>query len=166
MMSPAKWLWLSLLLGGTVFWIPDVVIPALAPNEQGGAITLACPTALIVFYALVLRCRRAERSGPSTAMFSLIGVWVLGQLFMMLAQTVRGSGFLAGYDWRSETGYLVVSSFVPTRIFEASALEGSEIALVLGTIAMIICHLIEERARWIIPPSLWAAVKVRHSKKN
>jgi len=98
-------------------------------------------------------------------MFSLIGVWVLGPLFMMLGQAVRSGGILAEFYWR-DTGKLVLVGFLPTWTFEWSALEGSRIALVLGTIAMIICHLIEERARWIIPPSLWAAVKLRHSRKN
>lgn len=163
-MSSAKWLWLSLLLGGTVFWIPDVVIPALAPNEQGGAVTVACPAALIVFYVLVLRRRRAERSGPSTAIFALIGVWVLALSFTLLAQRVRG-GEGSGFGW-GEFGYLLVSSFLPTRIVLFVTLEGSIFALWLGTIAMIICHLIEERARWIIPPSIWSFVKLLHSKKN
>jgi hypothetical protein len=72
-MSSWKWFWLSLLGGGVAFWMPDVVIPALDPNEQGVAVTVLCPIVLILFYAAVLRLRRAERSGPSTAIFAIIG---------------------------------------------------------------------------------------------
>jgi hypothetical protein len=162
-MSSWKWIWLSFLGGGTAFWISDVVIPALDPNEQGVAATVACPIVLIVFYTAMLRLRRADRSGPSTAIFALLGIWVLGEWFMMLAQTFRGSGFKAGFEWR-ELGYLLVSSFKPMEVHEMAALEGNLIALWLGTMAMLICHLAFELSRWIIPPSLWATLKPRRAR--
>ena len=162
-MSSWKWFWLSLLLGGIVFWIPDVIIPALDPNEQRIAVTFACPAALILFYVAVLRRRRTEGSGPSTAIFALIGIWLLGTPFMMLAQTARGSGFRAGFKW-GEIVYLLVSGLLPTQVFDMSTLEGSLIAIMLGTMAMIMCHLLFETTRWIVPPSLRAALKLHHSR--
>jgi hypothetical protein len=162
-MSSRKWFWLSLLGGGAAFWICDLIIPTLDPNEQRGLVTVACPTFLILFYFAVLRLRRADGSGPSTAIFSLVGVWISALWFIMLAQTIRGSGFRAGFTWK-EFGYLLVSSFLPSRIVLFVTLEGSIIALWLGTVAMVICHVAFERTRWIVPPSLWAAL--RHLKSN
>jgi hypothetical protein len=164
-MSSWKWFLLSILGGGIVFWISDAIIPALDPNEQRGAVTVACPAVLIVFYVAMLRLRRSDRSGPSTAIFTLFGIWVLAPWFTMLAQSVRGSGFRAAFEWR-EFGDLLVSSFLPTRILEMVTLEGSVIALWLGTTAMIICHLAFERTRWLVPPNLWAALKLHHSTRD
>jgi hypothetical protein len=157
MKSPWKWFWLSFLGGGIAFWIPDLIVPALNRNEQGGAVTVACPAVLVLFYAAVLRFRKTERSGPSTAIFAICGMWILALLFVMLAQEIRAPGG-GGLSW-GQLGYLVVSSFLPTRIFELVALEGSIFALLLGTVVMIICHCIFERTRWIVPPSVWAVLR-------
>ncbi len=164
-MSSWKWFWVSFLGGGIAFWISDVIIPALNPNEQRGAVTVVCPVVLLLFYGVTLRVRRADRGGPSTAIFAICGMWVLALWFTMLAQTVRGNGFRGAFGW-GDFGYLLVSSFLPTRIFEFVSLEGTAIALVVGTLAMIICHLMFERTRWIIPVSIWTALRLRQSKHN
>jgi hypothetical protein len=160
--SSWNWSWVSFLGGGTAFWISDVIIPALDRNEQGYAVTAACPIVLILFYLAVLRLRKGEHSGPSTAVFAICGMWVLALSFTMLAQEIRAPG--GGWTW-GDFGYLLVSSFVPTRIVDFVTLEGSIIALWIGTVAMVICHSAFERNRWIVPPSLLAAFKPRHSKE-
>jgi hypothetical protein len=157
-MSSWKWFLLSFFGCGIAFWIPDLVIPAFDRNEQGYAVTVACPVVLILFYAVVLRLRKAERSGPSTAIFAICGTWVLALSFTLLAQEVRAPG--APYTW-GDFGYLFISSFLPWRIFEFVSLEGSIFALWIGTAAMIICHFKFEGNRWIVPPSVWAALKQR-----
>jgi hypothetical protein len=162
-MSSWKWFLLSLFGGGIAFWIPDVVIPAFDRNEQGYAVTAACPIVLILFYVAALRLRKGEPSGPSTAVFAILGMWVLALSFTMLAQTVRGNGFKGGEWTRGDFGYLFVSSFLPTRIVEFVMVEGSIVALCIGTIAMVICHFAFERGRWIILPRLWAALHRRAS---
>jgi hypothetical protein len=163
MRSQWKWFWLSFLGGGVVFWIPDLIIPALDRNEQGIAVTIACPTFLILFYAAMLHVRKLKRSGPSTAIFAVGGIWIMALSFTMLAQTIRGNGFKGGtWSW-GDFGYLFVSSFLPIRILEIVTLEGSIIALGVGTMAMIICHLLFEKTRWIVPPSLRGVL--RHMKQ-
>jgi hypothetical protein len=158
-MSSWKWSLLSLLGAGIAFWIPDIVIPAMDRNEQGGAVTVACPFVLLLFYAILIRIRRAERTGPSTAIFAIFGMWILAPLFTMLAQTVRGNGFEGGAWSRADFRYLFISSFLPTRIFELVTLEGSIVAIWLGTVAMIICHFVFEQTRWVVPPTLWALLR-------
>jgi hypothetical protein len=163
-MSSWKWFFLSFFGMGIAFWIPDVVIAAFDPNEQGGPTRVACPIVLILFYTFVLRLRKGDHSGPSTAFFAICGMWVLSLWFAMMAQTFRGNGF-KGLSWgelRYFLRYLLISSFVPTRIFDFVTLEGSIVALAIGTAAMVICHLAFERSRWILPPSFWAAL--RHAK--
>src|SRR5229473_8716811 len=84
-----KWFLLSFFGGAIVFWIPDIIIPAFKRDEQGYAVTAACPLASLLFYAVVLRLRRPMASGPSTAIFSIFGMWVLALPFAMLAQQMR-----------------------------------------------------------------------------
>ena len=160
-MSSWKWFLLSFFGGGIAFWISDLIIPALDRTEQRGAVTIACPIVLILFYSLLLRIRKGDRTGPSTAIFTILGMWVLALSFTELAQDIRSESF-SGFSW-GDLGFLVVSSFLPTRVFVLVTLEGSIVALLLGTVAMIVCHLLFEMERWIIPPSLWAAL--HHSKK-
>ena len=158
-MSSWKWFLLSFFGGGIVFWIPDIIIPALNRSEQGGAVTIGCPALLILFYMVVVRLRKVERSGPSTAIFAICGMWVLALWFTLWAQEIRAPG--PEYTW-GQFRYIFVSSFLPWRVLNYVALEGSLFALLIGTTMMIICHFRYERTRWIIPPGLWVAL--RHSK--
>lgn len=155
-MSSWKWFLFSFFGCAIAFWIPDIIIPALDRNEQGYAVTAACPILLILFYVVVLRLRRGDRLGPSTAISAVCGIWVLALSFTLLAQRIRG-GKGPELGW-GELGYLVVSSFLPSRIVVFTTLEGSILALLLGTVAMVICHLAFERPRWIVPPPLWKAL--------
>jgi len=159
-MSSWKWFLLSFFGGAIAFWIPDIIIPALKRDEQGYAVTAACPLASLLFYAVVLRLRRPMASGPSTAIFAICGMWVLALPFAMLAQQMRAEQW-GLFTW-ADVGYLFLSSFIPTRVVKFLALEGSILALFLGTLAMAVCHFVFERSRWIVPPSVWAAI--RHAK--
>jgi len=161
-MSSWKWFGVSFFGGATAFWIPDLVIPALDRNEKGYAVTVACPALLIVFYAVVLWLRKAERSGPSTAIFAICGMWVLALSFTTLSQWIRSEAGI-GFDWR-ELGYLLLYSFTPIRVLELVTLGGQIFALILGTLVMVNCRVIFERSRWIVPPSLSTAF--RRSRAN
>lgn len=158
-----KWFLLSFFGGGTVFWLPDLVIPALDRNEQGYAVTIACPVVVILFYLLLMRIRKAKREGPSTAFFALCGMWILALSFTLLAQWIRSEQGLGPFNW-GDLGYLLISSFMPTRIFEFVSLEGSIFALLLGTLVMIMFHFAFEIDRWIVPPGL--SVAFRRSRRT
>src|SRR5438309_8661374 len=157
-MSSWKWFLLSFFGGGIAFWISDLIIPALDRTEQRGAVTIACPIVLILFYSLLLRIRKGDRTGPYTAIFTILGMWVLALSFTMLAQEIRSEQGLGEFTW-GDVGYLLVSSFLPTRVFVLVTLEGSIVALLLGTVAMIVCHFAFEVDRWFVPPKLWAALR-------
>ena len=149
-MPSLKWVFLSSLGGGIAFWISDLIIPALDRSEQGGVVTIACPIVLALFYMMVLRIRKSDRTGPSTAVFAILGMWVLALSFTTLAAWIRSEQGFGGFSW-GDLGFLLVSSFLPTRVFMLVSLEGSIIALLLGTMTMIVCHIAFERTRWIVP---------------
>jgi hypothetical protein len=161
-MTSFKWFLLSFLGCGIAFWIPDLIVAAFDRASQGGVVTVASPITLMIAYLLLRHLRKNEGPGPSTAIFAICGMWILALSFVLLAQKIRSEKGLGGFnsgDW----GYLLLSSFMPTRIFMFVGFEGSIFALLLGTVAMIICHFKFESARWIIPPSLRAAL--RHWKQ-
>jgi hypothetical protein len=139
-MSSWKWFLLSFFGGGIAFWIPDLVIPALDRTEQRGAVTFACPALLVLFYMILRRLRKPERLGPSIAIFAILGMWVFALTFTELAQEIRSEQGLGGLSW-GDLGFLVVSSFMPNRIFYFVTLEGGIVALLIGTAAMIFCFL-------------------------
>ncbi len=157
-MSSWKWFLLSFFGGGFAFWISDLIIPAVDRNEQRGAVTIACPIALVLFYIVLLRLRKAEQVGPSTAIFATFGMWVLALSFITSAQWIRSGAGLGQMTW-SDYGYLLVSSFLPARVFLFVTLEGSIVALLLGSVAMIICHFRFQSPRWIVPPVSWSALR-------
>lgn len=126
--------------GGIVFWIPDLVIPALDRTEQGGAVTFACPALLALFYVILRRLRKPERLGPSVAIFAICGMWILALSFSLLAQWIRSEQGLGRFSW-GDFGYLLVSSFMPNRIVYFVTLEGGIVALLIGTAVMIFCLL-------------------------
>jgi hypothetical protein len=101
------------------------------------------------------------RLSPGFPLFAMCGIWILALSFTLLAQRIRGGS--GGEFGLGDFGYIFVSSFVPTRIIEFLALEGSVLALAIGTAAMIVCQIKFERNRWIIPPGVWAVV--RHAKQ-
>ena|SRR5690349_6479349 len=106
-MSSWKWFLLSFFGGGIIFWIPDLVIPALDRTEQGGAVTFACPALLVVFYMILRRLRKPERLNPSVAIFAICGMWVFALSFTLLAQWIRSEEGLGRF-----TGVIsVISSF-------------------------------------------------------
>ncbi len=159
-MSSWKWFLLSFFGCGIAFWAVDLIIAAIDPTDQGWAATISCPIGLIGFYFIMLRLRKSARSGPSTAISAICGIWMLGLSFILVAQKIRSEHGLGGFNW-SDLRFLLISSFLPTRILLFTGLEGSAIALVLGTVALAICHFKFEGTRWIVPPSVLAALRQR-----
>ncbi len=169
-MSSYKWFAASFLGGATAFWLPDLLMKALYRGANTplieAALTLACPSSLVLFYFYLVHHRRSEAEGLSTAVFALFGIWLLSLTFMTLSRTFGGGGFRDfPFDWILIRYYLV-SSLIPTRVFLLSMLDGTAAGLVLGTIAMIVCHFRFERGHWIIPPVLLSALRHARNKSH
>src|SRR5436190_23417365 len=85
-----KSLWLALasvLIGGISFWTPNVLLfPRMkSMNSFFVEITFACPLALLVVYGVATWYRKQQEvndGGPSSALFALIGVWLIGPWLM------------------------------------------------------------------------------------
>jgi len=144
------------------FWLPDVAL-FVAFNRSNSAwvwMTLACPTMTLLFYWWIFRRRRVDTVGPSSALYQLLGIWMLAPWFITVASF--GPGTRAALTF-GEFLFLLLSMFFPIWTPLWSAANGSLFGLILITIALPIFHIRNESHRWLIPPplALWRRGKVR-----
>jgi hypothetical protein len=142
----------STIVSGASFWAPNV---ALFPHIRSMdsffvEVTFACPAALLATYALVVWLRgRHATSGPFSALFGLIGVWVTGPWLMALAGNLAGA---RGLHKLSDYAPFLLMSVCPPLTFYFAFMQGNIFALILATILMPVCHRLFEKGRWLIPP--------------
>lgn len=143
------------LIGGVTFWMPDflsAVIRRAALVDVIGPLpmTALLPAVLVAVYFVVRRYSRVAEPAPSAALFLGTGVWVLGPLSMMLANTFLGAGFSRGNSAGS-VGWVLLLTVFPPGTFMMSAYDGSLGALILMSIVMLILHFSCERGHWLVP---------------
>ena len=146
---------ISFFCGAMSFWLPDVALFVAFDRSDSAwrwvSMTIACPTMALLFYRWIFR-RRAGTDGPSSALYQLLGIWMLAPWFMTAAPFLApGSrpGLTIG-----ELKFLVLITLFPIWTLPASAMQGSGYGLVLITIALLIFHIRNESHRWLIPPPL------------
>lgn len=144
---------ISFFCGAMSFWLADVAL-SVAFNRSDSMwvwMTIACPTMALLFYRWIFR-RREGTVGPSSALFQLLGIWMLGPLFMT-AGSFLAPGSRAALTF-GELKFLVLATLFPIWTLPLSAMHGSGHGLVLITIALLIFHIRNESHRWLIPPPL------------
>jgi hypothetical protein len=146
---------LALLLGEVVFWIPYLFLfrwKAIMPHWEA-AIDLAGPAVLAAAYSTMLLSRGRFKAGPSLAICSLIGVWVLAPWFMTLAARLQSNAALTT-TYLEEWPVLLEMSICPLLTLYFGIMQGSIGGLLAATFLMLIAHGTLERGRWIIPPQV------------
>ncbi|MGD0823910.1 MAG: hypothetical protein ABR908_04960 [Terriglobales bacterium] len=144
---------MSFFCGAMSFWLPDVAL-FLAFDRSASPwvwMTIACPAMALLFYLWILP-RREGTVGPSSALYQLLGIWMLGHCFMTVASFLA-PGSRAALTF-PELIFLVLSTLLPIWTLPLSAMHGSGFGLVLITIALLIFHIWKESHRWLIPPPL------------
>ena len=93
-------------LGALAFWAPDILVHALAGTAFGGVAVLLLipllPTTTVFVFLRLDPLGRATLRGWPRALLMLLGIWVLGPLFMMISATFGGAGFFTftgAADW-------------------------------------------------------------------
>ena len=126
--------------GALAFWVPDVFVHVVAGHEFGSlhakAITLVMPIAFLIAY-VSLRKIAAHRGYKSLGIAMLVGVWLTGGLFMMIAATASGGGF-AGANGVRDSLFVVVLSLFPIYTYIAATYDGSLFALLAVTVGMLL----------------------------
>jgi hypothetical protein len=144
------------LIGGLVFWMPDVLTAAIRRAALVDVIgplpmTALLPAVLVCVYFVVRRYVKLAEPTPSIALFLGTGVWMLGPLSITLANTFLGAGFSTGKS-AENIGYVLLLSAFPPGTLMMSTYDGSLGALTLLSILMLILHFSYERGHWLASP--------------
>jgi hypothetical protein len=141
-----------LMLGGTAFWLPVVVLFPLSASEKTWMLVASFipPLALFAFCRVACWYVRHKVAGPSMCLFSLIGVWLTGPWFMTLAAALRKPEILK----TSSYAFLSVMSVLPYWTLYMSLMEGSGYGLLIATLLLPFLRYWWERESWLIPLSL------------
>ena len=146
----------TMILGGTAFWVPDILISLFTGRwtfmMEFFLRTFAPPSCLAAAYAVIYIPLRRRQEFPSVAFQMLLGTWLMGPLMM------HASGFAAGrrYAGLDETALVLISLVIGTVIFPVTTMimsvyNMSVFAVALGTLSMLSLHFSLERKHPISP---------------
>jgi hypothetical protein len=138
-------------LSGFSFWLPSIIVHAIRGNQFGSGpfdiivvIVLPAVTAVLALGAL-LRRRPEGFSRYSTALWLLLGIWMLGSLCTMIGASFSGGGFTQPGTWRMVLlGTVTVVPFT----FMASTYDGTLGALGIVTICLFVIAIKDLAIRW------------------
>jgi len=141
------------VVGAFSFWLPDVIIHVLArwsfDFNPLVAITLVSPTAFLIAY-LSLRRVAAQRGYRPLGFAMMLGVWILGGLFIISIATAEG-GF-AGPNRVGSLFMFLLFSWFPLLTWIMATYDGSLGALILVTLgALLVWGVRRYRSRAIAP---------------
>ena len=139
--------------GALSFWLPDLAIHVKAGRNFGTPevwlITILLP-AVFLFAYVVARRFGVKRDFKWVGAAMLLGVWLTGGLFMTLAATASGGGFVG--DGILGSLLIIMMSIIPIVTYILSASDGSLLALLAVTVgALLFCGI---RASWILLTSV------------
>ena len=118
------------LVGGASFWTLTTVIEVLTRRELNLAVGTLVPLAGFLPAYFLVRQRSHLRN---TALWMLVGVFVLGPLYWMVGRTAFSGGFTQPTGWESLL-LLVVAFLFPPTMFVLAGYEGTLFALLLVTV--------------------------------
>jgi hypothetical protein len=135
-----RWLTLSLAIAGALsFWLPDIAVHISAgPNFSSRhvwIISIIMPAAFLLTYLcarrLVMKSNVKWICAPM-----LLGVWLTGGVFMMVAGMASGSGLIGSTGiWRI---VVIVLSVIPIVTYILAAYDGSLFALLAVTVGALL----------------------------
>ena len=132
------------LAGAVSFWLPDVVIQtatrrtfdALQIRTQVRIITFLLPATFLCAYVVARMCA-AKRNFKWVGAVMLLGIWLAGGLFMMVAATAAGGGF-AGPDGIKGGFLLAILGVFPPVALMMSTYDGSLGALLIVNLGSLL----------------------------
>jgi hypothetical protein len=129
----------SAVIGSLSFWLPIVISRALFGADRGVLLTILPLTFLLpVFCCLVLEVftQKWRLSRPAFAGGMILGIWLTGPFWMMVANTsTAGEGFHMAGSW-SSTAFM--TAFFPASTFMMATYEGSLFALLFTTFSLLL----------------------------
>jgi hypothetical protein len=135
--------WKSALIGGVVFWLPDVLYDYFKRSEPTvaaiWALTFIMPFAVTLAYFVVKSTVQAQTR--SLAFSMLLGIWLLAPTMIALGQTFQGVGFRNIYT----VAVVIFATVFPPIVLILSGYDLSIMALLAGTVALLLFRRIFEQ---------------------
>jgi hypothetical protein len=123
------------LLGGLVFWTPNVVIHWIVGYRFSGfvviGLTVLLPVLTILFFRLFLWPSLLQESRLSQAVFAVLGIWITGPSMLTFSSSFCGGGLSQPDAWRF---FVFGTLLFPPFTIVMSAFDGTFFALLLTTV--------------------------------
>lgn len=125
------------LLGGFVFWTPNVVVHWIIAYRFSGfdviGLTVLLPATTILFFRTVSWPSLKQESRLSPALFAVLGIWITGPSMLTFSSSFCGGGLSQPDAWRF---FVFGTLLFPVFTFVMSAYDGTLFALLLTTLLL------------------------------
>ena len=122
------------LLGGLVFWIPNVVVHWIIAYRFSGfvviGLTVLLPVTTLLFFRTFLWPSLNQVSRTSQAVFAVLGIWITGPSMLTFSSSFCGGGLSQPEAWRF---FVFGTMLFPLFSLVMSAFDGTFFALLLTT---------------------------------
>ena len=123
------------LLGGLVFWTPNVVVHWIIGYRFSGfvvvGLTVLLPVSTILFFRTFLWPSSLRESRLSQAVFAVLGIWITGPSMLTFSSSFCGGGLSQPDAWRF---FVFGTLLFPLFTLVMSAFDGTFFALLLTTV--------------------------------
>src|ERR1700674_1742722 len=125
------------LLGGLVFWTPNVVVHWIIAYQFSGfvviVLTVLLPATTILFFRTFLWPSLRQESRLSLALFAVLGIWITGPSMLTFSSSFCGGGISQPDAWRF---FVFGTLLFPLFTLVMSAYDGTFFALLLTTLLL------------------------------
>ena len=125
------------LLGGLVFWTPNVVVHWIIGYRFSGfvviGLTVLLPVTTIVFFRTFVWPSLLQESRLSQAVFAVLGIWISGPSMLTFSSSFCGGGLTQPDAWRF---FVFGTLLFPLFTLVMSAFDGTFFALLLATVLL------------------------------
>jgi hypothetical protein len=125
------------LLGGSVFWIPNVFIHWIVGYRFSGyvalSLTILLPVTTILFFRKFLWPSLLQERRLSQAVFAVLGIWIAGPSMLTFSSSFCGGGLSQPGAWRF---FVFGTLLFPLFTLVMSAFDGTFFALLLTTVLL------------------------------
>jgi len=125
------------LLGGLVFWTPNVVVHWIVAYRFSGyvvlGLTVLLPVTTILFFRKFLWPSLLQESRLRQAVFAVLGIWIAGPSMLTFSSSFCGGGLTQPDAWRF---FVFGTLLFPLFTLVMSAFDGTFFALLLTTLLL------------------------------
>ena len=137
-----KWIKWGLMyagLAGAIFWTPSIALHATRGFNFKGLdvliLTFLLPLITLGCFAILWRLSGQEKSRAFIARSMLLGIWVLGPLFLTISASFAGGGFAKPEGWKLVA---IGTLLFPIFTFSMSTYDGTLFAILAATLLLIL----------------------------